>query len=83
MTQACSDQLVAFINDEFAEPVGAPAVAADTDLLSTGLIDSFGVMRVIAHVQDQFGVEVPMTDMTLENFGTVEAMCAYIRRARQ
>lgn len=67
-----------FISSEFADN-GQP-VAADTNLLAAGLVDSIGMMRLIAFIDEQFKLSVPPEDVTIENFVSVEAMTGYIER---
>jgi acyl carrier protein len=47
-------------------------------LLGSGIIDSMGVMEVIAFIEDQFGVEVGDDDVTEENLGTIRAISRYV-----
>jgi acyl carrier protein len=43
-------------------------------LLGSGIIDSMGVMEVIAFIETEFGVEVGDEDVTEENLGTIRAI---------
>ncbi len=47
------------------------------DLLSGGLLDSMGVVRLIESAEGTFGVQVPDTDLVPENFRSVEVMARY------
>ena len=58
---------------------GTPIDAA-TDLLLTALVDSVGVVRIVAWLEDELGIEIDPTDVLLENFQTVEQMMAYLSR---
>jgi acyl carrier protein len=40
-------------------------------------LDSAAIMELIVWYEQRFGVEVDQDDLTMENFGTVEAMAAY------
>lgn len=52
---------------------------SDTDsLLANGIIDSMGVIELVAFVQEQFGVDVNSAEITEENFGTVEAVARFV-----
>lgn len=51
----------------------------DDDLLLSGLINSLGVMRLVAYTQTQFGIDIPMEDVVIENFQTIEAIDAYLK----
>ena len=57
-------------------------LAANDDLLGNGLIDSMGMMSLIAFVESRFEIKVPPQDMTIENFMTVEAISSYLNRCK-
>jgi len=71
-------KILDFVRDELA---GVETVDIDIDdnLLTSGLIDSVGIARLIAHVQDELGVTVPPQDMVPPNFRTIRIMAAYLR----
>jgi acyl carrier protein len=51
----------------------------DTPLLETGILDSLSVLQLVLFLEQQFGVVVAPEDLIPENFGTVDAICAYLR----
>ena len=71
-----TEELITFIRDEVAVMDGE--VAADTDLLLSGLVDSLGVIRITQWIEDEMDVEVPPGDVTLENFQTVDRIVSYV-----
>ena len=52
------------------------------DILSSGLIDSIGVMQLITFIEENFNVEVSPEDMVIENFVTIDAMESYIKNTK-
>ena len=55
----------------------------DTDqLLERGIIDSMGVLELITFVQEEFSVQVSDSDVTEENFGTLNGIARYILSKR-
>ena len=71
------EQLLKFINAEISlldEPI-----EGDTDLLLTGAVDSLGVMSITRWIEDQLAFEIEATDITLDNFQTVEQTLRYCR----
>ena len=57
--------------------------ANDTSLIGEGLIDSMGIMELVAYVRTEFGVDVQQRDVVPDNFDSVEKLVAYIRRKSQ
>ena len=53
-------------------------VDLDENLFASGLVDSVGFMRLIAHLSDALGVAVPAEDLVPENFRTVRVMARYV-----
>lgn len=71
------DKIANYIISEVSkEPINQ--VKGDDDLLSTGLIDSLGMMKLIAFIESEAQIKVPPEDMTVENFMTIDQMMKYI-----
>jgi acyl carrier protein len=51
----------------------------DDDLLLSGLVNSLGVMRLVAFTQKQFGIDIPMEDVIIENFQSIDAIASYLQ----
>lgn len=59
---------------------GRTQVDADDDLLGEEIIDSMGVMQLIAFIEETFDCDVAQADITITNFRTIEAIEAYLVR---
>ncbi len=51
-----------------------------TDIMESGYIDSFELMSLIMALNDTFGIDISVDDMTLENFNSVDAIAALVDR---
>lgn len=51
----------------------------DTPLLTSGLVDSLGVVRLTAFIEDRLSIKVPLEDITIENFETLGLLDAYLQ----
>jgi D-alanine--poly(phosphoribitol) ligase subunit 2 len=49
----------------------------NTELFSSGLIDSLSVMDLVCFVEREIGHSVPPADITLENFNSVSRIVAF------
>lgn len=67
--------LKAFIEMEL---LNGQSVEPDQDLLLSGLLDSLGVMALVAFIEEQRGDVLPPEDVTLENFASIDAMLTYL-----
>jgi acyl carrier protein len=55
-------------------------VTADTELITTGLIDSVGVVRLATFLEREIDITVDNQDITVDNFGTLRRIQAYVQR---
>jgi len=46
--------------------------------LKLGIVDSTGVLSLLMFTEEEFGIEVPDTDVTPEHFDSVERLAAYV-----
>jgi len=52
----------------------------DEVIPETGLLDSAAIMELIVWYETKFDLEIDQDDLTIENFGTVNAMVDYLSR---
>ena len=71
------ESIITFINRDLLN--GRSLVHEEEELLLSGTIDSLGVMRLVAHIEQECDVRIPPQDITIENFSTVQSIASYIR----
>jgi len=54
----------------------------EESLLARGIVDSLGVMELVAFVEETWGVEVPPEDVVEANFGSLAAIRRYLAHRR-
>lgn len=52
----------------------------DANLLADGLLDSLGVVRLVAFLESERRLHIPPEDVTLENFHSLRAIAGYLAR---
>ena len=52
--------------------------ADDTLLFSSGLIDSFSMVDLIIFIEETGGLRVHPTDVTLDNFDSIDRILAFV-----
>jgi acyl carrier protein len=73
--------LAEFVRDELLH--GRKVVLTnEADLLGAGIVDSLGLLRLVAFMEDRFGVRVPDEDVVFENFQSINAMASYLVQRR-
>ena len=70
--------LINFIVNDLSRDKGLQDLSPDDDLLESSLVDSLGIMRLVAHIEKQFGFSVPSEDVVIENFINVRAIVDYL-----
>lgn len=51
---------------------------AEDDLLSSGVINSLGILQLVSFVEERMGIEIPDEDVVYENFHSVAALADYL-----
>ena len=54
----------------------------DTELFSDGYIDSFTMTSVIGWLEEETGITIAQSAVTLENFDTINRMVAFVEREK-
>lgn len=51
-------------------------------LLESGIIDSTGIMHVVAFLEESFGITIDDDDLIADNLDSVERIAAFVERKR-
>jgi len=70
----------AYICEQLAPDIDPATLPDDIDLLSTGIIDSLSLVRLVVWVEGEY--DIPMSDIEIapEDFNSVERINAFIKR---
>lgn len=79
---ALRDVVHAFLARRFAAQLGRRPLTAETPLFSTGIVDSFGVLELIAFLEDEFAVSIDPASHELDEFDTIAKIDALVVRLR-
>jgi acyl carrier protein len=70
-----------FVLTEFLPGVDPRELDNSDDLLATGVMDSLGVLKLIAWVEHHFGLTVDDEALDPDNFRSVDAVDEFLRTA--
>ena len=59
----------------------AEPVAPDENLLADGMIDSLGMLRLVAFIEETFGYKVPPEHFVIDHFRNLNAIETYLSGA--
>ena len=77
-----TNNLVASILNKILGPKGLSISGYDEKIFETGLIDSFGIVELIASLEEHFQVTIPYEDMTIQNFSSVNEISRFTERLK-
>lgn len=75
------DTIRRFVIEEFLPDVSAAELSVDQDLLDSGVIDSLGLLKLIAWLEERFELSVHDSDLDPDNFRSVTAIDSFIAAA--
>ena len=77
------DVVASFIRSRFRSSLRGGALQNDDPLFSSGVIDSFGVLELIAFLEDAFRITIDTGRHDLGEFDSVDRIVDLVRGARQ
>jgi acyl carrier protein len=69
-----------FVVEEFMPDVPAEELDADFDLLQGGVVDSLGLLKVVAWLEAEYDIGVDDSQLGPESFRTVRAIHEYVEQ---
>jgi acyl carrier protein len=76
-------QLRAYIEEAFLYLHPEVELRDDDPFLELGVIDSLGFVELVEEVQMRYGIAVDALEITEENFGSLDALVAFVERRRR
>ena len=71
-----------FIVEEFMPDVSVEELDAEFDLLTGGVVDSLGLLKVVAWLEAEYDIGVDESELGPESFRTVDAIKTFVDEAR-
>ena len=71
-----------FIQENFVIGLDDTELSEDDSFLETGIIDSTGVLEMVAFIEETYGFNVEDEEVLPENFDSINNLAAYIERKR-
>jgi acyl carrier protein len=71
------EKIVAFINEYFVKD-SAVVLEDDTSLLDEGVLDSTGVMELVAYIESDLKITVEDEEIIPENFDSITKLVSFV-----
>jgi acyl carrier protein len=78
MSVQVSTKVREFIKDNFMFRDDRADLANNESLLDAGLIDSTGILELVAFIETEFSIQMADTDIVPENLDSVETIVRYV-----
>jgi acyl carrier protein len=75
--------LLKWVTDSFLYTRPGYQLGPEDRLLETGILDSMGVMELLAFLETTFGTVIADNDVTDENLGSLRAITTYVFNKQQ
>lgn len=72
------EDLVVQVHRLLTDHLNIDAPSADSDIVDSGALDSFTMVELLATVEEQFGVEVPIETLDVDNFRSARSVADLI-----
>ncbi len=60
--------------------LGKKSLTPDEDLLEQGIVDSLGLMKLIAYMEETFRIKISDEDIIPENFKSLNSMASLVEK---
>jgi acyl carrier protein len=67
-----------FIITEVNPDLHLTSLDEDEPLIESGIVDSLGVLKIMAFLDETFGVDLSSAEINLENFKDVRTICGLV-----
>ena len=68
-----------FIADQFLKGGGVTTISDEASFLEEGIIDSVGVLELVAFIEETFGLRVEDEELIPENLDSVDRLVVFVR----
>lgn len=76
------EQLIKFIITEVNPDLNLDHLDDDEPLIESGIVDSLGILKILAFMDETFGVDLSSDQIKPENFRDVRTICALVESAK-
>jgi acyl carrier protein len=72
-----------FIINDPSSGMGCEKIDSDEPLISSGILDSLNLLRLVNFIEKQFGVTVEDGELIHDNFETINCIKAFLEKKQQ
>ncbi|MCC5977982.1 MAG: acyl carrier protein [Salinarimonas sp.] len=80
MADTIETALRSFITENFLFGDDSRTIAGTDSLIQNELMDSTGILELVAYLEDHFGISVADEDIVPDNLDSIDRITAYVAR---
>jgi acyl carrier protein len=73
----------AYISDEIVSDSSLLPLDNDLSLMEANILDSVAFLNLVLFLEERFGISVEDTELTRDNFETINIIAAFVRQKQQ
>jgi acyl carrier protein len=77
------DTIRRFVLEDLAAGTEFTTVGDSDSLVANGLIDSLGIFKLVAFLEEAFGIRIADDEILQENFRSIEAIATFVMKKRE
>jgi acyl carrier protein len=70
------------IDKLFLEKLNRQVPSIDTDLLETGFLDSLAFVELLAHLEQEFGMEICLDDIEVDSLRSITKIAEFVAKRK-
>lgn len=79
-TEIIRSKVREFILQEFLEGEDDSRLTDDTPLITGGVMDSIGTIRLVTHLEHEFQIALEQRDIVVQHFDTIDGITSLVQR---
>jgi acyl carrier protein len=76
------EEIARYISDEIVFESDQTKITIDEDLISSGILDSLALLRLVAFIEKRFSVTIKGDELIPDNFQTINRIKAFLEKKR-
>lgn len=80
MADDMTQMIIDYVRREYLDEDSDEEIAADTRLISSGIVDSFSMVSLKRFLEKKYAIQIPDADASPEAFDTVNSIVALVNR---
>ena len=79
---ANTDPIMEFIKNQLVREKTMKNIGRGDDLIESGIIDSLGILKLLAFLESRFSIHIADEELVPENFESIESIESFISRKK-